>query len=88
MQILCFGVPNINLKTFKDKMQRAQAPLKRLQGLYEDETSVSRYLGFHLAGEERVDCFALFVFLVSRDCCVALPHDTTDLSTVYDCNIS
>ena len=21
--------------------------------------------------------FALFVFIVSRDCCVALPHDTT-----------
>ena len=24
---------------------------------------------------ERADCFALFVFLVSWDCCVALPHD-------------
>ena len=87
MQILCFGVPNINLKTFKDKKQRAQAPLKRLQGLYEDEISVSRKLGFHLDGKERADCFALFVFLVSRDCCVALPHNTTDLSTVYDCGI-
>ena len=31
----------------------------------------------HLNGEERADCFALFVFLVSRDCCVALPHDAT-----------
>ena len=29
-----------------------------------------------------------FVFLVSRDCCVALPHDTTGLSAVCDCGIS
>ena len=30
----------------------------------------------HLAGEERTDCFATFVFLVSCDCycSVALPH--------------
>ena len=33
-------------------------------------------------------CFALFAFLVSRDCCVALPHDTTGLSAVCDCGIS
>ena len=26
-----------------------------------------------LMGEERVGCFAWFVFLVSRDCCVAFP---------------
>ena len=39
-------------------------------------------------GEERAGCFALFVFLVSRDCCVALPHDATGLSAVYDCSIS
>ena len=26
--------------------------------------------------EERAGYFALFVFLVSRDCCVALLHDT------------
>ena len=26
-----------------------------------------------------------FVFLVSRDCCVALPHDATGLSAVCDC---
>ena len=38
----------------------------------------------HLDGEERADCFAKFVFLVSRDCCVALPHDATGLSTVCD----
>ena len=29
-------------------------------------------------------CFTLFVFLVSRDCFVALPHDTTGLSAVCD----
>ena len=28
-------------------------------------------------GEERAGCFALFVFLVSRDFCVALLHDAT-----------
>ena len=31
----------------------------------------------HLDGEERAGCFALFVFLVSRDYFVALPHDAT-----------
>ena len=31
---------------------------------------------------------ALFVFLVSPDCCVALPHDATDLSAVCDWDIS
>ena len=39
-------------------------------------------------GEERADCFALFVFLVSRDCCLALPHNVTGLSAVCDCGIS
>ena len=33
-------------------------------------------------------CCALCVFLVSRDCCVALPRDTTGLSAVCDCGIS
>ena len=28
----------------------------------------------HLDGEERDACFAWFVFLVSRGCCVALPR--------------
>ena len=42
----------------------------------------------HLDGEERAGCFALFVFLVSRDCCVALPHDAMGLSAVCDCDIS
>ena len=30
-------------------------------------------------GRERADCFALFVFMVSRDCCVALLDDATGL---------
>ena len=34
-------------------------------------------------GRERVGCFALFVFLMSRDCCVALPRDAKGLSAVY-----
>ena len=42
----------------------------------------------HLDGEERAGCFTLFVFLVSRDCCVAFPHDATGLSAVCDCDIS
>ena len=33
-------------------------------------------------------CFALFVFLVSRDCCVALPRSAMGLSAVCDCDIS
>ena len=37
---------------------------------------------------KRAGCFALFVFLVSCDCCVALPHDATGLSAVCDCGIS
>ena len=40
-------------------------------------------------GEERDGCFTLFVFLVSRDWCVALPHhDDTGLSAVLGCGIS
>ena len=42
----------------------------------------------HLDGEERAGCFALFVFLVSPDCFVALPHDATGLSAVCYCGIS
>ena len=38
-------------------------------------------------GRVRAGCFALFVFLVSRDCCVAIPHDVTGLSGVCDCGI-
>ena len=36
--------------------------------------------------DKRAVCFALFVFLVSRDCCVA--HDATVLSAVCDCGIT
>ena len=31
-----------------------------------------------LDGKEGAGCFALFVFLVSCDCCVALPHNEID----------
>ena len=37
---------------------------------------------------ELVALLALFVFLVSRDCCVALSHDAMGLSAVCDCGIS
>ena len=39
-------------------------------------------------GRERAGCFALFVFLVSRDCFVAFPRDVTGLSAVCDGDIS
>ena len=39
-------------------------------------------------GRERAGCFALFVLLVPRDCCVVLPHGATALSVVCDCGIS
>ena len=39
-------------------------------------------------GEERAGCFAWFVFLVSLDCCVALPRGTVGLAAVCDCGIS
>ena len=41
-----------------------------------------------LMGEERASCFALFVLLVSRDCCVALSRDASGLLAVCDCGIS
>ena len=41
----------------------------------------------HLDGEERAACLALFVFLVSRDGCVALPRGAMGLSSVCDCGI-
>ena len=54
---------------------------------------VLRYISFnlvcnHLDGEERAGCFTWFVFLVSRDCCVALPRGATILSAICDCGIS
>ena len=42
----------------------------------------------HLDGEERAGCFPLFVFLVSQDCCVALPQHATGLSAICNCGIS
>ena len=36
----------------------------------------------------RVGCFASLVFLVSRECCVALPLGAMRLSAVWDCGIS
>ena len=41
-----------------------------------------------LVGEERAGCFAFFVFLTSRDCCVALPRGAMGLSAVCDCGLS
>ena len=43
---------------------------------------------FAIISMGRACCFALFVFLVSHDCCVALPHDARGLSAVCDCGIS
>ena len=40
------------------------------------------WFGNHLDGEERTSCFAWFVFLVSRDCCVDLPLGTVGLRFV------
>ena len=44
----------------------------------------------HLDWEEKAGCITLFdnVFLVSNDCCVALPHDAMGLSAICDCGIS
>ena len=41
-----------------------------------------------LGEEKRARCFAWFVLLVSRDCCVALPRGALGLSAVCDCGIS
>ena len=38
----------------------------------------------HLDGEETACCFGWFVFLVSRDCRVALPRGAVGLSAVCD----
>ena len=42
----------------------------------------------HLDAKERAGCFTWFVFLVSRDCCAALPCGAICLSAVCDCGIS
>ena len=41
----------------------------------------------HLDGEERAGCFVWFVFLVSRDGCMALPRRAMGLSEVCNCGI-
>ena len=38
-------------------------------------------------GDGRAGCFALFVFQVSRDGCVALPHGAMGLAAVCDSGI-
>ena len=45
---------------------------------------------FAIISMEKRGLFALIClfFLVSRDCCVALPHDATSLSAVCDSGIS
>ena len=45
-------------------------------------------IAIYLDGEERTGYFAKFVFLVSRDGCVALPRGVMGLSAVCDCGIS
>ena len=40
-----------------------------------------------LMGKERAGCFALLVFRVSRDCCLALPRGDMGLSAVCGCGI-
>ena len=37
---------------------------------------------------KKAGCFAWFVFLVFRDCYVALPRVATGLSAVCDCGVS
>ena len=43
---------------------------------------------FAIISMGRRELVTLFVFLVSLDCCVALPYDATGLSAVCDCGIS
>ena len=42
----------------------------------------------HLDEKERAGCFALFVFLVSREFDVAVPRCASGLSSVCECGIS
>ena len=81
---------------FKEKSQIIGPPhrppplLIKLSGSMHDVSHHEKKktsLGF-LYGEWRAGCFALFVFLVSLDCCVPLPHGATGLSAVCDCGIS
>ena len=45
-------------------------------------------LSLTIKERERAGCFVWFAFLVSCDCCVALPRDAIRLSAVCDCGIS
>ena len=49
----------------------------------------SRFANFLTGKRERAGCFVfcIFVFLVSYDCSVALPHGAIGLSAVFDCGI-
>ena len=49
---------------------------------------VSSSFAIILMGKRELVVFAWFVFLVSRDCCVALPRGAMGLSAVCDCGIS
>ena len=49
--------------------------------------NVNSSFAFILIGKRELVAL-LFVFLVSRDCCVALPHNATGLSAVCNCGIS
>ena len=50
-------------------------------------TNKFRFCVHHIDWEDRAGCFALFVFLVSRDFRVALPRGAMGLSAVCDCSI-
>ena len=49
--------------------------------------SIRYFMSNHLDWEERAGCFVWFVFLMSRDGCVALPRGVMGLSAVCDCGI-
>lgn len=53
-------VPNIHIKTFEDKKKRTQAPMKKIQRLYEDESSVARNLFFlqDITEEKKVEALS------------------------------
>ena len=48
----------------------------------------SSFANILMGKRERAVFFALFVFLASRDCCVALPRSAVGFSAVCDCGIS
>ena len=44
---------------------------------------VRYFMAIHLDGEERAGCFDSFLFLVFRDCCVALPRGAMGLFAYF-----